>query len=551
MGRRMVGNAAGSAGGRRKVGAPAQRWHARSAGRPAVVNRGGLGGGRSYLATLGLALGLVLGGLAGCRSREAQPPQGAGAAAVIPAAAAAKNPVVTPPAELPLGFGELAAMEWRERGGQEAFRLARAAERRGDWAKMVEHCRSALTVDATHLEASWLLAAGLSHLGRFAEVSAPLLLAVAGDPAKWALPALQLPLFAPYWASGQGEGLRPWIEAAQARLGAALGHSVILLQRGRLLAYDRQAARFLPLTRRLNILGALVGKTRVAYLALPRGQNVVVPGGPGGQGAGKKPDGLLGWIDLRTGALREVPLPENLAAALAAAGSATSAGAGRVELIDLAEAAAPLAALRLRAEPGPWLALDGEQLVAADAPPARTAGPRLMITGGRAQLVRLPAEGIAADWDQATMASALRIRRSNRLVALPAPALIDGQRVLWSPGGHHLALVASLEDCEREAPATPKRRAAAYVVDPITGAAREVAQSAGGLELEWAGPQLLALASDRGIDLLDLASGESRHLDGELSLGLPLRASRCAAAAAAVPPVEEPPLRSGDDLDDL
>jgi hypothetical protein len=162
--------------------------------------------------SLGAAAAVALSSaLFGCRSREAEPaPKVADPRAVAAPSAAAAHPTAAaaPAADAPLGVADLAALAWRERAGQEAFRRARAAERQGDWAAMVARCQEALAADPSHLEASWLLAAGLSHLRRFSEVAPPLVRAVAGDPGKWARPALELPLFAPYWESGQGEAVQ-------------------------------------------------------------------------------------------------------------------------------------------------------------------------------------------------------------------------------------------------------------------------------------------------------------------------------------------------------
>ncbi len=498
-----------------------------------------------------------------CRSREAPPPsavaatgeaKSAAGAAVSPAAAP-----VAPAADLALGVAELVGLRWRERGGQEAFERARAAERRGDWAEMVKRCQDALLVDPSHLEASWLLAAGLSHLGRFSEVAAPLLVAVAGDPMKWALPALQLPFFARFWASGQGDGLRPWISALPPRLGAMLPRSVILLQRGRLLAFDPEERRLVPLTSRIGIAGALLeeaGGSGGAAKAVPRRLAFV---GKKRLAGGKKAELMLGVIDLQTGGLVEVALPE----------------ANRTELVFTA-GVSPKLLVRVDAggaasgKPASgWQELVVDQLAPASAPTVKAVAARLEITGGRAERTRPPIAGVIADWDQAGMASALRLRRSNRLVAPPAPALIDGQRVSWSPSQGALALVASLEDCERELapgkgnkPTAPPRRSVAFVVDPITGAAREVAHSTGVLELAWISDSLLAVASDRGVELFELSTAAATsvvRLEGDLSLGVPLRASRCAAEPArpgdpgdspdaeAVSEDEEPALGGGLD----
>lgn len=559
--------------------------------------------GHGPLCALALAAGL----LAACGSRRDgdSPTEKRAAAAVAPAGAPAGPAAAALPVadDAPLGVASLDALLWRERGGQEAFQRARAAERRGDWAKMVAHCQEALAADASHLEASWLLAAGLSHLGRFAEVTAPLAMAIAGDPGKWAQPALELSLFAPYWASGQGARLRPWIASAQQRFAAAMAGAVIAAQRGpagKLLAYDRASRRWLPLSRRLALAGALITPGRVVFLARgeisaaarvkaakaakaaqaapPSSEAAPVPGKQGGKLAKPKLAGqlagrpgrpgpqlqgkeraaaggdpwLLGFVDRATGAVHEVQLPP----------------AARYDIVERA------GALAVRADGGAWLTLAADDLlVPLASPPPATAAPRLVLSGGAVQVVRLPVPGdraalpgIAADWDQSSMASALRLRRSNRLVALPAPALIDGQRVQWSPSGARLALVASLESCERDQPAVLPRRTLAYVVDPITGSARELAASARDLELTWVSDALLAVATERGLELIDVTDGSALLLGAELSLPMPLAATRCAGAETgadadsagdaapdepAAPEDGDAPLVPGDDLDDL
>lgn len=556
--------------------------------------------GRGPLCAVALAAGLF----AACGSRRDgdSPTEKRAAAEVVPAGAAAEPSLAALPVadDAPLGVASLDALLWRERGGQEAFQKARAAERRGDWAKMVAHCQEALAADASHLEASWLLAAGLSHLGRFAEVTAPLATAIAGDPGKWGQPALELSLFAPYWASGQGARLRPWIASAQRRFAAAVAGAVIAAQRGpagKLLAYDRASRRWLPLSRRLALAGALITPSRVVFLARgeisaaarvkvakaaqatraappspsPSPEAAPVSGKLGGKRAGKpgklgpRREGkaraggdlwLLGFVDRASGAVHEVQLPP----------------AARYDIVERA------GALAVRADGGAWLSLSADELlVPAASPPPATAAPRLVLSGGAVQVVRLPIAGdraalpgIAADWDQSSMASALRLRRSNRLVALPAPALIDGQRVQWSPSSARLALVASLESCERDQPAALPRRTLAYVVDPITGSARELAASAQDLQLSWVSDALLAVATERGLELIDVTDGSALLLGAELSLPMPLAATRCAGAETgaatgaaadsagdaapdepAAPEDGDAPLVPGDDLDDL
>src|SRR5262245_34619826 len=81
-----------------------------------------------------------------------------------------------------LGLPDLADFRWRKRGGQAAFRNARKAEERGDWAQVVNACKQALAADPGHLDASWLQAVGFAKLGQLDQVLTPLSRAAAGDP---------------------------------------------------------------------------------------------------------------------------------------------------------------------------------------------------------------------------------------------------------------------------------------------------------------------------------------------------------------------------------
>ncbi len=60
----------------------------------------------------------------------------------------------------------LEAFGWRKRGGQPAFRVARKAEDRDDWPRVVDACHEALAADPGHLDAAWLLAVALAKLGK-------------------------------------------------------------------------------------------------------------------------------------------------------------------------------------------------------------------------------------------------------------------------------------------------------------------------------------------------------------------------------------------------
>src|SRR4029079_12198382 len=112
---------------------------------------------------------------------------------------------------------------------------------------------------------------------------------------------------------------------------------------------------------------------------------------------------------------------------------------------------------------------------------ARPAGPWLDVAmKGTARLHALP-PNITADWDDQSLASAVRIGTSNRVVSVPSPGLIDGNSAAWSPDRAHLACVAQLDDhCAAGAVNT-----AAFVADAATGGAKELERAAGGIALMW------------------------------------------------------------------
>src|SRR5205085_7286382 len=77
---------------------------------------------------------------------------------------------------------------------------------------------------------------------------------------------------------------------------------------------------------------------------------------------------------------------------------------------------------------------------------ARPPGPWLEVTGKLVRGRAIPIYDITADFDDKGLASAIRIGRSNRIVSIPSPGLIDGNSLQWSPDRAHLAFVAQLDD---------------------------------------------------------------------------------------------------------
>src|ERR1043165_1734045 len=165
-------------------------WHGRYARGRCCAGRGGLGGrvraprGDGGMMRKGFLI--VAAVLSSCGNRPNPPAAEKKDAAPVDAEAVEL-------AARPLGMPDLAAYGWRKRAGQPAFRLARKAEDRGDWAEVVASCTQALAADPDHLEAAWLLAIGHAKLGENDRVAAPLSQAVAGELARWGTPSLEHP----------------------------------------------------------------------------------------------------------------------------------------------------------------------------------------------------------------------------------------------------------------------------------------------------------------------------------------------------------------------
>ena len=398
----------------------------------------------------------------------------------------------------PFGLTELGGFDWRKRGGQSAFLAARKAEDREDWPAVVVACKQALAADPTHLEAAWLLAAGDAKLGKLDEVLAPLLVAAGGDFGKWADASLELPAMQAWLATPEGDAWRRRVRDDHPRYAAALARSVIVYASGDL--YAVEGARWYRLTRTSGgVVGALVATDahRLAYVARTR--------------TGKATHVGIGVVDL-VGGRATRPVDSGLAG-----------------LFQLAHA-----------EGGFWVGAGGAaRLVDDDAryhpiagKAARPAGPWLEVQGKSTRLHRLPIADVSADWDDKSLASAIKLGRSNRIVSVPSPGLIDGNTLVWAPDRAHLALVAQLDDhC------TPGAiSAAAFIADATTGTVTEVERARGGLAIEWLSERAVAIAGDHGVAIVDLA-GARTPIPGATGLVAPRRKPRCTPEE----PTEEPP----------
>lgn len=482
----------------------------------AIERRRGVGrvaGARAGVARL--TLGAVLRGVAlvaltalaasvGCGNRPAPPPPPPppGDAAVADAALELDA--------APLGLADLDAYRWRRRGGEAAFRLARKAEARGAWAEVAAACERALAVDAGHLDAAWLYAVALAKLGKLDQVLAPLQRAAAGDLLKWGDASLELPGMQPFLATAVGAAWRRRVEQDHRRLVDAIARSVIVTADRALFAVDLDGHRWYRLT---HALGTVVGG-----LALPAAHRLAYVARSKRRGAHQLGVGVVDFARVKSWK----PLPLGTAGPIAIVYSA------RPPVGLWIGTGTPRAAQ--------WRQLDDDyQLHPLPARTARPPGAWLEVSArGAAHLHAMPAN-VTADWDDQSLASAIRIGTSNRVVSVPSPGLIDGNTAAWSPDRVHVAFVAQLDDhCAAGAVNT-----AAFVADASTGATRELERSAGGIAIEWIGERRLAIAGDAGVAVHSLDGAPAIPIDGATGLLIPRERPRCAAAEPGDEPGEE------------
>lgn len=423
-----------------------------------------------------------------------------------------------------LGMPDLASYMWRKRGGHPAFRIARTAEAKNQWADVVTTCKQALAADPGHLEAAWLLAAGLGKLGKHDELVAPLQAAVAGDFGKWGAASLELAELQPFLKTPAGEAWRRRVETDRVAYIAALARSVFVQADGDLYALDPEADRWYRVTRTFGaVVGALrVAPGRIAYVTRQRDK------------AGKATL-AIGVIDLAKG---KTSRPLEL---------------GTKGPVIVTYSAKTNPGVWVMAGGGIWKRLDDDfVLTTLPKTTQKPPGPWLEVKGRSARLHALPVAGVSADWDDKGLASAMQIGKSNRVVSVPAPGLIDGNTVTWSPDRSRIAFVAQLDEnrvCGAPSP-TPDTaiNAAVFVVDATTGTLTEIERAAS-MAVEWIGDRKLMIdkGSGRGgVTVFDLDGGSSEPLAGADGLLSPRRRPSCTPAPAEDPPPVAPDPESGE-----
>jgi len=430
------------------------------------------------------------------------------------AAVTAVSPTPVELAAQPLGLPELSAYQWRKRAGQPAFKTARKAEAREDWAGVITACREALAADPGHLDAAWLLAAGLGKLGKLGEVYAPLAQAVAGDFGKWGQASLELPALQAFLATPTGEAWRRRVEADRTTYVEALARVTIVSGDGELYGLDATTSRWHRLTR--------TGGAVVAALPAPDARTLAYVTRQGAKG---KRELAIGVVDLGRGATTK-PIPLGTLGPIHVAYKAGFlVGTGTPKSVWRAVAAGKLDPLPPRT--------------------ARPPGRRLEVQGKTARLHALPQAGVIADWDDQGLASAMRIGSSNKVVNVPSPGLIDGNTLVWSGDRSHVAFIAQLQP---DSTCTPgAARAAAYTADAATGVVTplftpviEAKKIDKGLSVEWLSDRTLLVGGSDGVTIVGL-DGERKPLEGATDLVTPHPRPRCTPAADEEPVTPEDP----------
>ena len=421
-------------------------------------------------------------------------------------------PIVIPP--LPLGVADVAHYAYRKRDGQPAFRLARDAEAKGDWATVAARCRDALAADANHLDAAYLLAIAYAKTNADPEkIVAPLHAAVAGDFGKWAQASLEQPALQGFLATSLGEAWRKRVDEDRQTYLAALARSLLVTSAHDVYAYDPQATRWHRLTRTGGAVVATLhvrSQHKLAYVTRQKDQGKAKVG--------------IGLVDLAAGRTRrqiEAPPGATLRIGYSTAKQTTG--------------------FIVRAGKDAWRVVDTDKLelvkLAAaktlpDAPAHLADMIRMDVSGRSARIDRTAVPNVSADWDDQSLASAIKIGRSKRVVTVPSPGLIDGDTATWSPDATQLAFVAQLSDeCTPNAPTS-----AAYVADAATGKVQELERAVSGIAVEWLADRKLAIAGDRGVSIAALDGSPAQLLAGADGLLAPRRKPKCVADV----PVDDP-----------
>jgi hypothetical protein len=465
---------------------------------------------------VGAILALAAVGVACGGDGARDPGVGSGSAASVDARPAPLAPLVL----RPLGVAALDDLAIGERPGAAAYRRARAAEKVARWDEVVREARAARAVDPTHVAAAWLEAAALARAGKLADVLEPLQVAAAADWARYGERSLGLPLFADFRASPAGAA---WIAAAD----------------GYRAEFARRAPRAFPVVAGGDVVG-LDGDGRWLRLTSTGGRVL---------GALRRPDGRQLAVVTRAPAPAKAWIVTSIDLVSGASTEVFRRDAKGTLRLRWRGGAVDGASIEWNSGPGGWKTPAG-----APAPKAGAQhGPALRVVDDRARLTRVPIAGVAADWDDAGLAGAMRVSRSGAPFTVPPGLFIVGDSVVRSPDGARVAFAAvPLERCPI-APAADGALApaAAWFVGEVTTARlTQLAPWRDGDQLDWRDDRTLALASAgelRWLAIDGAAAGVA--VVSRAPVSLVGRAPTSPCAAVAVPAGELEPVAPGPETD--
>lgn len=448
-----------------------------------------------------------------------------------------------PAALLPLGLPDPSAFDETHSAGRAAFEAARAAARHKDWADAAAACQRAVRADPHHLDAEYLWAVALLHLGRSQDAVDHLRVALAGDWLHFSQPVVADPELAPLRASPPGKELQDVMAADRAGLIERIQSGLLLVARrapasmpragkgtrrvtseAELYAYDRGTGRYLRLTHTgFSVVGFLAAPSgdQVAYVRLDR---VTLPA----SGPPLLSRARVGVVHLadpgRAG--HEVRVPR-----------------GRTLVLGFAQDGA-LVATAYQAEgtwqrgPGTSLRIDSARGRAVRVPAAANAPAHLVVRYEDVERIATRApDGVAADWNPDTgAAEEFVIESSDKRIQVRGGKAARAAGMVWSPDHARLAFTTAADPCATD----PAGRAATlYAVDAESGRMQRVFTSAAVLAPAFASPTVLAYQDGAGrVGLYDVAAGRPLgRLESPGGIGL--------AGLGALPPgplcTAEPP----------
>ena len=450
----------------------------------------------------------------GAASGDVAGPDRAGAGGRGHGAGTAPDQQTASPALLPLGLTQPAQFDDAHSGGRASFEAAQAAARREDWAAAAAGCQQAVRGDPHHLDAEYLWAVALVHLGNSSGALQHLRVALAGDWIHFSGPAMTDPALARLRASPLGEELQEAVAADRAGLIERIHSGLLLVARraaapvvrpgsgaravasqAELFAYDRGTGRYLRLTHTgFQVVGFLASPAgnQVAYVRLQR----VALSASGPPLLARVRIGVV-HLGAPGRTVHETPVPSSrtlvlgftpraaLVATLYQARGTWQRGAARSLRINSASG---------RRAPGP----------ATDDAPTHL---QVRYEDVERIATRAP-DGVAADWNPDTgTAEEFVIEASGKRIQLRGGQAARADGMVWSPDHARLAFTTAADPCATDPAA---RNAALYAVDAESGRMQRVFSGAARLAPAFASPTVLAYQDGAGgVGLYDVAAGRA------------------------------------------